>query len=72
MNIAKFRAVAQAVTVVLSIYVLFFFAPFYMFPEPAIALGAWKLYPLLEKDIMASPKDTDVPDAMREECCLFS
>jgi hypothetical protein len=59
-----------AVTVVLSLYVLFFFAPFYMFPEAAIALGAWKLYPLLEKDIMASPKDTDVPDAMREALFL--
>jgi hypothetical protein len=55
-----------AVTVVLSLYVLFFFAPFYMFPEAAVALCAWKLFPMLEEAIMVSPKDKNVPDTMRE------
>jgi hypothetical protein len=54
-----------ALTVVLSLYVLFFFAPFYMFPEAAVALGVWKLFPTLEKTIMVSAKDTNVLDTMR-------
>jgi hypothetical protein len=54
-----------AVTVVLSIYVLFFFAPFYMFPEAAVALGLWKVFPILEEAIVVSTKDKSVFDTMR-------
>jgi hypothetical protein len=57
--------VVTAVTVVLSLYVLFFFPPFYMFPEAAVAFAAWKIFPMLEKAIVDSPKDKDVPDTMR-------
>jgi hypothetical protein len=58
-------ALVAALTVVLSLYVLFFFAPFYMFPEAVVALGAWKLFPTLEDSIMVSLKDKSVPDTMR-------
>jgi hypothetical protein len=57
-------------TVVLSLYVLFFFAPFYMFPEACVALSAWKLFPTLEEAIMALPKDRNVPDTMRTSLLL--
>jgi hypothetical protein len=58
-------ALVSAVTVVLSLYVLFFFAPFYMFPEAAVALYAWLTFPTLQKAIMVSPKDENVPNTMR-------
>jgi uncharacterized membrane-anchored protein len=45
--------------------VLFFFAPFYMFPEAAVALGLWKVFPILEEAIVVSTKDKSVFDTMR-------
>jgi hypothetical protein len=53
------------VTVVLSLYVLFGFAPFYLFPEACVALGAWKIFPLLEEALMVSVKDKHDLDKMR-------
>jgi hypothetical protein len=58
-------ALVVAVTVVLSLYVLFFFAPFYLFPEAAVAIGAWKVFPLVEKSIIVSSKDKNISDMMR-------
>lgn len=54
-----------AVTLVLSLYVLFFFAPFYLFPEAWVAIGAWKIFPKLEEAIMVSAKDTPALEKMR-------
>jgi hypothetical protein len=58
-------ALVAALTIVLSLYVLFGFAPFYMFPEAAVAFGAWKLFPMLEEAILDSHTDKNVPDTMR-------
>jgi hypothetical protein len=55
----------EAGTFVLSIYVLFGFAPFYLFPQAATAIGAWKVFPMLESAIMVSPKNEEVSEKMR-------
>jgi hypothetical protein len=36
-----------------------------MFPEAAVALATYKLFPMLEQGTMASSKDTSVADTMR-------
>lgn len=54
-----------AVTVVLSLYLLFGFAPFYLFPEAAAALLAWGAFPLMEKKMKISPTDNHALVTMR-------
>lgn len=59
--------VVEGVTVVLALYILFGFAPFYLFPEAFMAFGAWKVFPLLGKDFVASANadDAEVLHKMR-------
>ena len=38
---------------VLGIFLLFLFAPFYLFPEACVAALVWKTFPVTERNIVS-------------------